>query len=170
MEWGGLVVAKWGNSLAVRLPSQLAAALEASEGKQLRLVGMHCADSIEAAYQADAVAGFAEERQATFDSAVPPAGLPVVARQNCQATVGKWGNSLAVRLPRPLVTELGVVEGDRLIFRKGDEAMIDVIREATAEELFARVRALRRAFPADYSFDRDEANSRASLGDATTDE
>ena len=74
--------------------------------------------------------------------------------------VAKWGNSLAVRLPRKLVEELGLQAGDevevvdaardRLALRKADQ------RDAAMERMKQRGWAL----PADYRFDRDEANAR----------
>ena len=55
--------------------------------------------------------------------------------------VAKWGNSLAVRLPAIVVEALGLKEGGR-------------------DELLKRLRAFRGRLPADFRFDRDEANAR----------
>ena len=75
--------------------------------------------------------------------------------------VSKWGNSLAVRLPKALVDELGLKEGDEL---NVVAATKDTIKVETREE--QRRRALQRmaernwTLPPDYKFDRDEANER----------
>jgi antitoxin MazE len=74
--------------------------------------------------------------------------------------VSKWGNSLAVRLPKKLVEQLGLKQGDdvNLVARNG------AIELETKED--QRRRALRRmadrnwTLPPDYKFNRDEANER----------
>jgi len=135
-------VARWGNSMAVRIPAVLAAGLGLSEGKEI---------SLRAKSSASASGGFAEG-QAPFEAAT--------SRGAHKATVGKWGNSLGVRLPKALAEVLGLAEGSGVSLEKGASDMIEVQREETMAERFAAVRALRRMFPADYKFDRDEANSR----------
>jgi antitoxin MazE len=73
--------------------------------------------------------------------------------------VAKWGNSLAVRLPADLVARLGLKEGDELaIVAKG--GTLEVERKMTVDEAFANLRSLRGRLPADFKFDREEANSR----------
>jgi antitoxin MazE len=77
--------------------------------------------------------------------------------------VSKWGNSLAVRLPKALVEELGLKEGDEvnLVKAKGDN--IDIAKRDRDEEkrqAFLRMRGRGWEAPADYKFDRDEANER----------
>jgi antitoxin MazE len=77
---------------------------------------------------------------------------------NMVMKVSKWGNSLAVRLPVELVKELGVKEGDyvsrdRLALYKSRPKM-------TREEALEVMRNSRWELPADYKFDREEANSR----------
>ena len=68
--------------------------------------------------------------------------------------VFKWGDDLAVELPKALVEEMGLVEGDELDIV---EAIRKVERRADALENMRR-----RAWsaPVDYTFDRDEANVR----------
>ena len=68
--------------------------------------------------------------------------------------VFKWGDDLAVELPKAIVEEMGLVEGDELDIV---EAIRKVDRRADALENMRR-----RAWsaPADYKFDRDEANAR----------
>jgi antitoxin MazE len=74
--------------------------------------------------------------------------------------VSRWGNSLAVRLPRKLVDEMGLAPGDEL-------AIVDVVqRTLVVEKDERRTRALERLaalnwdLPKDYKFDRDEVNER----------
>jgi antitoxin MazE len=76
--------------------------------------------------------------------------------------VSKWGNSLAVRLPKALVDELGLKEGDEINVVAAKDGVIEV---ETKEQQFRR--ALERMaarnwppLPPDYKFDRDEANER----------
>ena len=77
--------------------------------------------------------------------------------------IGRWGNSLAVRLPKSLV--------ERLKLKEGDEIDSDVVEAALAkadadaverrrDEAMKRIVALRRPLPPDYKFDREEANAR----------
>jgi antitoxin MazE len=77
--------------------------------------------------------------------------------------IGRWGNSLAVRLPRALV--------DRFKLKEGDEIDSDVVEAAIAkadddaverrrDEAMKRIIARRRPLPPGYKFDREEANAR----------
>lgn len=74
--------------------------------------------------------------------------------------IAKWGNSLAVRLPAKLVEQLGLKEGDDIELRPVAAGALEVSKPPTTEELFERVRKMRKKLPADFKFDRDEANSR----------
>ena len=74
--------------------------------------------------------------------------------------VAKWGNSLAVRLPAKLVEKLGLKEGDEIELTPKESNELEVERLASIDELFERVRNMRRKLPADFKFDREEANSR----------
>jgi antitoxin MazE len=78
--------------------------------------------------------------------------------------VSKWGNSLAIRLPAELVKKLGVKEGDELYTIPGmeEEPAVKIARKTTREERLRRLAEYRKTvkWPADYKFDRDEANSR----------
>ena len=74
--------------------------------------------------------------------------------------VARWGNSLAVRLPSAVVEALDLHEGDQIeIYVDGARAM-GVARKAERAELIQRLRAFRGRLPADFKFDRDEANGR----------
>ena len=78
--------------------------------------------------------------------------------------VSKWGNSLAIRLPAELVAKLGVKEGDEIVEKTGfaEEQQVLLTRKKTREEMWARLEEIKKnvKWPADYKFDRDEANSR----------
>lgn len=74
--------------------------------------------------------------------------------------VAKWGNSLAVRLPVAVVEELGLKEGDDVDFRRATERTLEIVRDTRREEALARLRSIRRMLPADYRFDREDANAR----------
>ena len=68
--------------------------------------------------------------------------------------VFRWGDDLAVELPKELIEKMGLVEGDELEIA---EVIRTVDRRAHALENMRR-----RAWsaPADCTFDRDEANAR----------
>ncbi len=75
--------------------------------------------------------------------------------------VSKWGNSLAVRLPKALVEELGLKEGDELSVVAARNGAIEVeTRESRRKAALARLASLNWTLPPDYKFDRDEANER----------
>ena len=74
--------------------------------------------------------------------------------------VAKWGNSLAVRLPAAVVDILDLKEGDEIEIRVADVRQFDVARKPSREALLERLRAFRGRLPADFKFDREEANGR----------
>jgi antitoxin MazE len=74
--------------------------------------------------------------------------------------VAKWGNSLAVRLPKAVVEALKLREGDDIEINIEGERRMTVARKPHQDELIARLRALRGRLPSDFKFDRDEANAR----------
>jgi antitoxin MazE len=74
--------------------------------------------------------------------------------------VAKWGNSLAIRLPAAVVEALKLEEGDEIEVHVVGERAFDIARDASRERALARIRALRKPLPADWKFDRVEANAR----------
>jgi antitoxin MazE len=75
--------------------------------------------------------------------------------------VSKWGNSLAVRLPKALVDALGLREGDELNAVTARSGTIEVeTREDQRRRALARLAERNWTLPPDYKFDRDEANER----------
>jgi antitoxin MazE len=74
--------------------------------------------------------------------------------------VAKWGNSLAIRLPAAVVEALELKEGDDIEIRIADRRLLGVSRKAGRDELLKRLRGFRGRLPADFKFDREEANAR----------
>ena len=74
--------------------------------------------------------------------------------------VSKWGNSLAIRLPVHVIDGLGLKEGDDVQLRLEGSRDLTVSRKPDLEELFERIRKYRGLMPADFKFDREEANER----------
>ena len=72
----------------------------------------------------------------------------------------RWGNSLAVRLPAAVVEALDLKEGDEVEIHVADDRRFGVARKPGRQELLGRLRAFRGRLPADFRFDRDEANGR----------
>lgn len=75
--------------------------------------------------------------------------------------VSKWGNSLAVRLPAALVEELELREGDNIQVVNALGRTIQIHKELKKEETFALLRDFRGKLPADFKFDREDANTRS---------
>jgi antitoxin MazE len=74
--------------------------------------------------------------------------------------VAKWGNSLAIRLPVAVVEALKLREGDEVEIHIANARQFGVARKPGRDELLKRLRAFRGRLPADFKFDRDEANAR----------
>jgi antitoxin MazE len=75
--------------------------------------------------------------------------------------VSRWGNSLAVRLPKALVEQLGLKEGDQLNVVAAKDGAIEVeTHEDQRRRALERMAARNWTLPEGYRFDRDEANER----------
>ena len=74
--------------------------------------------------------------------------------------VSKWGNGLAVRLPAALVKALGIKEGDEIEISIAGKRDFRIARDRSKERALEQLRRMRWSFPADFKFDRDEANER----------
>jgi antitoxin MazE len=74
--------------------------------------------------------------------------------------VSKWGNSLAVRLPKALVEKLGLVPGDELRVVEASKHQIAVEKVDKRAEFLKQVEQFRFPLPQGFRFDRDEANER----------
>lgn len=74
--------------------------------------------------------------------------------------VGKWGNSLAIRLPAAVVEALELKEGDEIEVVLAGQGKLEVDRDRTRERALERLRALNLTLPPGWKFNRDEANER----------
>ncbi len=74
--------------------------------------------------------------------------------------VSKWGNSLAVRLPKALVEDLGLKPGDELEVVSAAPMRIALARDERRARAVERMRERAWTLPDGYTFDRNEANIR----------
>jgi antitoxin MazE len=77
--------------------------------------------------------------------------------------IGRWGNSLAVRLPKQLVDRFGLKEGGEIdcgVIEQALEAERGEERRRLREQALADIAAARWTLPPDWKFDREEANAR----------
>jgi len=76
--------------------------------------------------------------------------------------VAKWGNSLAVRIPADVARTLNLKEGDQVELRAANGALEVVSGAQRRAEAIERLAKFRGMMPADFKFDRDEANARGT--------
>lgn len=74
--------------------------------------------------------------------------------------VAKWGNSMAIRIPKDVADALGLTLGDEVELEAGRVGVLRLNRQMTREEALANLRRFRGTMPADFKFDREEANAR----------
>ena len=74
--------------------------------------------------------------------------------------VSRWGNSLAVRLPKKLVDALKLSPGDELNVVEAAKGQIAVEKADKRAEFLKQMEQFRWPAPEGYKFDRDEANER----------
>ena len=74
--------------------------------------------------------------------------------------VSKWGNSLAVRLPKALVEQLGLRPGDELEVVSATPKRIAIAKDERRRLAVERMRERAWVIPEGYAFNRDEANAR----------
>ena len=74
--------------------------------------------------------------------------------------VARWGNSLALRLPVSVVKALDLKEGDDVIVDVAGDRHVSIARKPGSAELLDRLKKYRGSLPADFRFDRIEANGR----------
>lgn len=75
--------------------------------------------------------------------------------------VAKWGNSLAIRLPVAVVKALELHEGDDIEVLIADERVFKIRKKLDNETILKRLKIFRGKLPADFKFERDDANARA---------
>jgi antitoxin MazE len=76
------------------------------------------------------------------------------------AQIARWGNSLAVRLPVKLVREMNLSEGDTINLRRIDDQTLGMSEDERRRWALEAMRSIAWELPADYKFDREEANAR----------
>lgn len=76
--------------------------------------------------------------------------------------VSKWGNSLAIRLPASVVEALSLREGDDIEVVIAGKRTFQIRKKPGTEAFLERLRKYRGKLPADFRFEREEANERAS--------
>jgi antitoxin MazE len=74
--------------------------------------------------------------------------------------VSKWGNSLAVRLPRELVEKMNLTAGDEVELKPAGDKAIEIEKRDRRAEFLEAMKQFRWEVPEGYKFDRDEANER----------
>jgi antitoxin MazE len=74
--------------------------------------------------------------------------------------VARWGNSLALRLPVAVVKALDLKEGDDVTIDVAGERYLSIASKPAPAELLKRLNHLRGRLPADFRFDRLDANAR----------
>lgn len=74
--------------------------------------------------------------------------------------VFKFGSGLALRLPDNVVDALNLKEGDDVEIQVKDDRCFEVRKTVDEEEALARLRKFRGKLPADFIFNRDDANRR----------
>ena len=74
--------------------------------------------------------------------------------------VSKWGNSLAVRLPKKLVEQLGIAEGDDVNVTVADAETIVISKSDAKGDFLLKLRVLQKPKPKGFVWNRDDANSR----------
>lgn len=75
--------------------------------------------------------------------------------------VFKWGDDLTVLLPKALVDQLGVKEGDELNVVATSDSTVEVeTKEAQRQRALGRLIQHGFPLPEGYKFDRDEASER----------
>ncbi len=75
--------------------------------------------------------------------------------------VGKWGNSLAVRLPAAIVEALQLKEGDDIAIEVAGNRIFRIARDTARDDAVEALRALGWVLPPGFRFSRDDANERS---------
>lgn len=74
--------------------------------------------------------------------------------------VAKWGNSLAVRLPRELVETMRLKAGDELEIASAGNKRLAISRRDRGAQFLEAIKDFNWPAPPGYRFYRDEANER----------
>ena len=74
--------------------------------------------------------------------------------------VAKWGNSLAVRIPKNVAEALKINEGDDIEFIIETDNTLTVKKIEGKKNALLELSSLNIELPKNYRFNRDEANER----------
>jgi len=74
--------------------------------------------------------------------------------------LAKWGNSLAVRLPSSVIEALDLKDGDDIEIEVVGARQLEVKRTEDSRQVLERLKKFRGRLPADFRFDRLDANAR----------
>lgn len=74
--------------------------------------------------------------------------------------VGRWGNSLLVRLLTAIIEALRLQEGDEIGVELADHRTVRITHDPIREDALTQLYALSRPLPPGFRFSRDEANER----------
>ena len=74
--------------------------------------------------------------------------------------VSKWANSLAVRFPAGLVQTLDLKEDDEIDLHLVGARFLEAVKKPSTKGVHARLHQFRGRLPADFLFDRLQANER----------
>lgn len=75
--------------------------------------------------------------------------------------ISKWGNSLAIRLPAAVIEALQLRPGDDVEVRIADARVFEIKKQPGKRDYLDRLRKFRGRLPADFVFDREQANERS---------
>ena len=74
--------------------------------------------------------------------------------------IAKWGNSYGIRIPKDVLRALNLQEGDEVEVKRTSEGDLEISRAKRRSAVAEELSEFRWELPADYKFDRDEANAR----------
>ena len=74
--------------------------------------------------------------------------------------VSKWGNSLAIRIPASRVNALELKEGEEIEPHLLSERSFELGKKPSVRALLDRLHQISGRLPADFHFDRAQANER----------
>ena len=74
--------------------------------------------------------------------------------------IAKWGNSLAIRIPTDVVKALQLEEGDAVELTAVGPGVLGIAHDERRVRAIEALKSFRGSLPADYKFDREEANAR----------
>ncbi|GBQ47201.1 AbrB/MazE/SpoVT family DNA-binding domain-containing protein [Gluconacetobacter entanii] len=74
--------------------------------------------------------------------------------------ISKWGNSLALRLPKKVVEALNLKEGDDVDIFENGVGSFRVERKMGRNEALSNLMSMRNLMPDGFVFDREKVNER----------